>query len=214
MKKIKSIVAVFLAIVTMSAVSVCASAANTITPERAKQAALTHAKLNEADVEFIQVEMDYDDGLYVYEVEFFSGNLEYEYTINAKSAKIIEWDKEYDDDHRRTANPPKAEKPAAPTVKPKPEKKAVIELDAAKKAALDHAGFCVSDVKFTKAELDRDDGKSTYEIEFRKGRVEYDYEIDAFNGGVLKAEKDVDDDYIQLRIGSLFRSWFRSLLAR
>ena len=43
------------------------------------------------------------------------------------------------------------------------------------------------------AELDRENGKTVYEIEFRVGKVEYEYEIDAYSGAVLKAESDVDD---------------------
>ena len=42
-------------------------------------------------------------------------------------------------------------------------------------------------------ELDRDDGRLVYEIEFHVGRTEYDYEIDAASGTVLKADMDTDD---------------------
>ena len=42
----------------------------------------------------------------------------------------------------------------------------------------------------TKCELDRDDGRQIYEIEFWAGRVEYDYEVDAASGNVLKQEQE------------------------
>ena len=42
-------------------------------------------------------------------------------------------------------------------------------------------------------ELDRDDGRTVYEIEFKSGRYEYSYEIDAVSGTVLDSEKDRDD---------------------
>ena len=46
-----------------------------------------------------------------------------------------------------------------------------------------------------KCDLDRDD--LVYEIEFRSGGVEYEYDIDAVTGKILQKEtdgKDVDDD--------------------
>ena len=39
-------------------------------------------------------------------------------------------------------------------------------------------------------ELDEDEGVWVYEIEFRSGGVEYEYEIDASSGAVRKAEQD------------------------
>ena len=45
---------------------------------------------------------------------------------------------------------------------------------------------------FQKVELDRDDGRLEYELEFRSGRTEYEYTIDATTGAVLDAEVDRD----------------------
>ena len=42
-----------------------------------------------ADTVFINVELDYDDGMRVYDVEFFSGNKEYDYKIDAASGAIL-----------------------------------------------------------------------------------------------------------------------------
>ncbi len=41
-----------------------------------------------------------------------------------------------------------------------------------------------------KCELDEDDGLWAYELELRSGYTEYDCEIDAKTGDVLKWEKD------------------------
>ena len=54
-------------------------------------------------------------------------------------------------------------------------------------------GVSSSNVRYEKTELDYDDGRQKYEIEFRVGNMEYEYEIDATSGNVLKAEKDYDD---------------------
>ena len=42
-------------------------------------------------------------------------------------------------------------------------------------------------------ELDDEDGKLVYEIEFKSGIMEYDYEIDAASGAILKHEAELDD---------------------
>ena len=42
-------------------------------------------------------------------------------------------------------------------------------------------------------EPDYDDGFTKYEIEFRAGSFEYEYELDARTGKILKSEKDIDD---------------------
>ena len=39
----------------------------------------------------------------------------------------------------------------------------------------------------------RVDGSYIYEIEFDVGRMEYEYEVDAYTGAILKAEHDYDD---------------------
>ena len=68
-----------------------------------------------------------------------------------------------------------------------------IGLEKAKKIALQHAGLNASEVTKLKAEKDYDNGIVKYEVEFEKGRMEYDYEIDAETGRILKAEKEFDD---------------------
>lgn len=68
-----------------------------------------------------------------------------------------------------------------------------IGRDSALQAALNHAGVSQSDVYDLKIEQELDDRTPHYEIEFKAGRVEYDYEIDAANGNVLKFDQEHDD---------------------
>ena len=79
------------------------------------------------------------------------------------------------------------------TVAPAPTQPAAsgISADRAKQIALSHAG--VSGASFTKVELDTDDGVRVYEIEFKVGNVEYDYEIDASSGAIISSSSEVDD---------------------
>ena len=54
---------------------------NIITMEEAKEIALTDAGLTEANVTFVKTELDTDNGRQEYEIEFYSGNKEYDYEI-------------------------------------------------------------------------------------------------------------------------------------
>ena len=78
-------------------------------------------------------------------------------------------------------------KPAAP------EEKEFIGEERAREIALEKAGLKESEVTLIKVKLDRDDGRYVYEIEFRRGLTEYEAEINAEDGRILKFEKDFDD---------------------
>lgn len=60
----------------------------------------------------------------------------------------------------------------------------------AKDIALKHAGVSAQQANFTKMKLDREFGRSEYELEFFVGNVEYDYEIDAADGTVRKFSRE------------------------
>lgn len=74
----------------------------------------------------------------------------------------------------------------------KTEEQVKIKLEKAKKIALDKAGLKEKDVLFEEARLDFDDGKWVYDIEFRQGLIEYNFEIDATDGRIIEWEKDID----------------------
>lgn len=67
-----------------------------------------------------------------------------------------------------------------------------ITLEEAKAIALEKAGLKESDVVFEEAKLDREHGRVVYDIEFRQGRVEYSFEINAADGAIVEWEKDHD----------------------
>ena len=68
-----------------------------ISESKAKQAALKHAGFQEAEVTGLKVELDQDNGIYEYEVEFHVGAQEYSYEINAVNGEIISYETDYDD---------------------------------------------------------------------------------------------------------------------
>lgn len=68
-----------------------------IGPEQARNIALTHAGVSESQVSGLQIQHDQDDGHLEYEVEFCTGSMEYEYTIDGSTGKILKYDCEQDD---------------------------------------------------------------------------------------------------------------------
>ena len=67
-----------------------------------------------------------------------------------------------------------------------------ITADRAKEIALADAGVSASAVVFIRAELDRDDGRMVYDVEFYSGSTEYDYEIEAQTGAIRSSDRDVE----------------------
>lgn len=96
---------------------------------------------------------------------------------------------------RKEEKPVKENKPEVPLSDPTKAAKADVKVskEEAKKVVLAHADLSEADVKFYKAELDRERVGLVYEVEFDAGKYEYDYEVDAETGKVLKAEKEFRD---------------------
>ncbi len=67
-----------------------------ITAKEAKESALKHAGLDENQVSDVDVDLDRDNGKLIYEVDFNSGNTEYDYDINAETGEVISADKSKD----------------------------------------------------------------------------------------------------------------------
>ena len=88
-----SLAIVFLLTGVFAAVPVAdaAAASGRIDEAGAKEIALAHAGLKESDVDFIRVRLDYDDRRQEYEVEFYRGNVEYDYDIDALTGEIVSY---------------------------------------------------------------------------------------------------------------------------
>ncbi len=142
--------------------------------EAAKSAAFTHAGVSAADAESLRCKLDWDDGRQVYDIEFWVGTTEYDYEIDASTNAVLEATQEQNSHRSGTAAQ---------------QSGGFIGEEAAKSAALTHAGVSAADAGYVKCELDENDGYWVYELEFRVGSVEYDYEIDASSGAVVKAEQ-------------------------
>lgn len=67
---------------------------NYISADKAQSIALQHAGVSASDATFRKAHLDRDDGIYVYEIEFVSGDLEYDYEIHATTGAILDWDRD------------------------------------------------------------------------------------------------------------------------
>lgn len=70
----------------------------TISEEEAKKIALEDAGIAESDVKGLRIKRDREDGYYVYEVDFYSGNQEYDYKIDQTTGDIVGKDYEIEND--------------------------------------------------------------------------------------------------------------------
>jgi uncharacterized membrane protein YkoI len=69
----------------------------------------------------------------------------------------------------------------------------VISAADAENVALNHAGLSSANVSFLRSHLDRDDGRTLYEVSFYYNMMEYEYDIDAITGNILSFDQDYDD---------------------
>ncbi len=146
--------------------------------EAAKQAALSHAGLSASDVTDWKIEREWDDGRLEYEIEFWCGTSEYDYTIDGHSCSVLKHEVDHHGSyggHHGTGNITD------------------IGAAAAKAAALDHAGVSESQTTKMKVERDWDDGLLVYEVEFKSSGMEYEYTIDGVTGSILSFDREVDD---------------------
>ena len=158
-----------------------------ISLDAARQTALLDAGLDGSEVTHTKADLDQDDGIFVYEIEFYTAAHDYEYEIDAATGEIRH--KEQDAHHAgQNGHRTPGETAAAFS-----SEGSDIGPEAARSIAAEHAGVSVSEIVFTKAEREYEDGRLIYRIEFRKDRMEYEYEIDAVSGDILKMDLDHDD---------------------
>lgn len=151
---------------------------NVISTEQAKAIALQHAGLSEQSIWDFSIELDNKNGRTVYDIDFDASNAEYDYWIDAYSGEVL-----------RSHNEPQFQQSAPqPTQTPQQPSGATISSEQAKTIALQHAGLSASSVYDFSIELDREHGTLVYNVEFEYNGMDYEYEIDANTGAILKID--------------------------
>ncbi|WYP25238.1 PepSY domain-containing protein [Alkalihalobacillus sp. FSL W8-0930] len=121
--------------------------------------------VNEEDI--MKVELEIDNGLYVYEIEFNVDGEDEDVKINAETGSIVSMDDAFKANLHEQGD--------------------LISIDEAKLIA---TGEFDQKATVTEIEHDTDDGFSVYEMELLVDGVEYDVEIDAVSKAILKNERD------------------------
>ena len=155
---------------------------NYIGEQAAQDAALAHAGVSAQNVSFVRTKLDWDDGRWQYEVEFYDQGTEYDYSIDAVTGEVLGYD--YDAEYY-TANNNTAAMQTAPG--------AQISAEDAKAIALAHAGVSAQDAQRMEMGFDNEHGRSVYEFEWHVGWTEYSCDVDANTGEVVGYSSEYDD---------------------
>ena len=176
------------------------AAAGSMTETEAKAIALalageelliTDACVQESDAVFLKVKTDREHGIMVYEIDFYSNGMEYDYDIDISTGEIVGKSQEAE---IIPAALPQQAAPAAPQAAPAQSAATPVDgEEAAIQAALTHAGVNRNETVGMRVKTDWEFSGKVYEVEFHVGRTEYNYDIDADTFEILSWEVDTDD---------------------
>ena len=160
------------------------AAAGGMTEAEAKAIALADAGVQENDAVFLKVKTDREHGIMVYEIDFYSNGMEYDYDIDISTGEIVGKSQEAE---IIPAALPQQAAPAQSAAAPVDGEEAAIQ------AALTHAGVNRNETMGMRVKTDWEFSGKIYEVEFHVGRTEYNYDIDADTFEILSWEVDTDD---------------------
>ncbi len=186
------------------------------TTESASENAVDSTAEDTFSVTFTKEKLDNEDGLSVYDIEFYTDTAQYEYEISVTSGDILSVSMELLQntlsgttdttvpaaeiaETAETAETAGADNSAGTSGTTgsgdttDASGSSCISLDDAKSIALEKAGVSASTVTFKKAKLDKEDGVMVYEIEFYQGQMEYECTINASTGAIVEFESEWDD---------------------
>lgn len=186
--------------------AVLAGCSSSISQEEATTIALEHAGVAKEDAVSLSVQQEHEDGRDIFEVKFSTQDTEYSYDVAQKDGEIINYN--YDS----TGTPPagasegsSASGTEAQAVQEEIDKtqqdqsadesqaqavEDAVDEATAINAALEHAG--VTECYMHRVELDTEDGREVYEIEFFSGNTEYDYTVARDTGEILSYDQDIE----------------------
>lgn len=180
----------------------------------AEEAALNHAGLDRAGVSGLHSDLEMDGLTLTCDVSFWTPEAKYEYEVTVFGREVIQFDKELltnagqggtaqnggNDGGSDAAGETSGTAGSGGTQgtggvqggtgTQGSQSGGMIDDQAAKSAALSHAGLTDSEIYGYQSHIDNDHGTQVYEIEFWSEDYEYEYSVDAYSGEVLKFERD------------------------
>ena len=165
--------AILTAVGTGTAFAVSAVAESTsIGADKAKMFAFADAGVDPVAAENVRTEFDFEQGHFIYDVEFTANGTEYGYWIQASDGSVVK----------------KIELIGAGGSKTGIT--AAITQKDARKIALVDAGLTEAEVTISAEKLDTENGVAVYEVDFVKGNVKYEYDINATTGAVYSKSSE------------------------
>ena len=165
--------AILTAVGTGTAFAVSAVAESTsIGADKAKMFAFADAGVDPVAAENVRTEFDFEQGHFIYDVEFTANGTEYGYWIQASDGSVVK----------------KIELIGAGGSKTGIT--AAITQKDARKIALEDAGLTEAEVTISAEKLDTENGVAVYEVDFVKGNVKYEYDINAMTGAVYSKSSE------------------------
>ncbi len=176
---------------------------SSIGSEKALNFACINAGIDSKEATVKEVDFERENGEYIYKIEFISDGVEYEYWLRASDGTVLKAESEIIDElaYKKSQEKKIQEEIQVELNQIKEQEAAIqgdgylaeddknIKLEEAKKIAVQQVGAPIESVIFKKAEIDIEDGKEVYDIEFYYQNQEYSVEIDVMDGSII----DIDD---------------------
>lgn len=163
-------------------------------PEYIDSSAALHAALLALNLDYEELpyhteELDWEDGVAVYDVEICHNGVEYSCEIDACTGVCRGWEQDVCDHPGHQGAHHEEHYTAQPSASPR----CLLGQDAALTTACAHLSCSAADLLDPRIELDVDDDCSVYEVEFCHGGTKYELELDAYTGQVLKQDSEPCD---------------------
>ena len=166
--------AILTAVGTGTAFAVSAVAESTsIGADKAKMFAFADAGVDPVAAENVRTEFDFEQGHFIYDVEFTANGTEYGYWIQASDGSVVK---------KKIELIGAGGSKTGITV-------AITQKDA-RKIALEDAGLTEAEVSISAEKLDTENGVAVYEVDFMKGNMKYEYDINATTGAVYSKSSE------------------------